>query len=308
MSRINLLGNNTEKKLRDIIATKGYGKFRELGIGIFKDEKPDFVMPHFSQVVKETKSTLEKRNYRLWLVTSKYGEAEATTKIHFVTPYDPTKPIFIFQHGFGGTNHLAHLVAVIGTEFFHKFNVVSLGLNGHTTFLDMFGKCTNTFTNLTLTAVSSIHSIEECINFHKSKSSEKVILSGASLGGMIVSWHGFLYNTADLYFPLISHPNIAKVFLSKSFAEANYSYDFMCNNKSYFEAFTVESSVLESMKSKMFPILGKIDELVPFTDTSEYWEGFETLNLDAGHYSIVLQRAQVQEFMLNRISKLYETT
>lgn len=296
----------TEKKLRDIIATKGYHRFREMGIGIFKDEPRDFVMPHFSQFVEDTTSNLEKRNYRLWLVHSKYKKAEATTRIHFITTFDPEKPTFIFQHGFGGTNHLAHLVAIIGRDFFQKFNVISLGLNGHTTFLDMFNVCTNSFINLSLTATSSIHAIDECINYHRSKSNKDVIVCGASLGGMIVSWHGFLHNTADLYFPMISHPNIAKVFLNKLFAEANYSYEFMCNNKSYFDAFTVDEATKNSMRNKMFPILGTIDELVPFTDTSEYWKDFQTLELEAGHYSIVVQRNKIQEFILKKVKQKYE--
>lgn len=305
MSKIRII-TQTEKKLRDIIATKGYPRFREMGIGIFKDEKPDFVMPHFSQFVSDTESTLEKRNYRLWLIHSKYKETTATTRIHFVTVFDPKKPTFIFQHGFGGTNHLAHLVAIIGREFFQKFNIISLGLNGHTTFLEMFNVCASSFTNLSLTASSSIHAIDECIKYHKTKSEKETIVCGASLGGMIVSWHGFLHNTGDMYFPMISHPNIAQVFLNKSFAEANYSYEFMSKNKSYFEAFRVDETLRENMKSKMFPILGTIDEMVPFTDTSEYWKGYETLEVEAGHYSIVVQRAKVQEFILEKAKKLYE--
>lgn len=303
MSKLSLLGNTTEKKLRDIISTRGYSKLSELGIGIFKNERPDFVMPHFSEFIKNTKSILDKKNNKLWILNSTNGDTTATTKINFVTVFDQNKPTFIFQHGFGGTNHLAHLVAIIGREFFQKFNIISLGLNGHTTFLEMFDKCADSFADLSLTAASSIQAIEECISLHREKNKNNVIVCGASLGGMIVSWHGYLYNTADFYFPMISHPNIAKVFLNKTFAEANYSYNFMANNKSYFDAFIVNDELRENMKKKMFPILGTIDELVPFTDTSGYWKGYETLELEAGHYSIVIQRSKVQEFILRKINE-----
>ncbi|MEN9389079.1 MAG: hypothetical protein RLY61_163 [Candidatus Parcubacteria bacterium] len=264
---------------------------------LYAQDKNNQDFPTFENLLKNTQSTLEPE----WCVTSIYEDSKCETKIHFMNTYSYLKPTFIFQHGLLITNHKANLDAIISKSFYKEFNVVSIQAAWHTNPVTVVKEALASFNKTILMLVSSVHAIESVSLFHKKMSTKPLIVCGTSMGGITCANHYFYYNSADLYFPIVAYPNFAKLIFAPKYASFFYDFTSMANNNSYLSCMDVPTKINEhATKNKVFPILAKLDEAVPYSDAKAFWQNFQTLDFDCGHFEIVKYAKNIRQYILDR--------
>lgn len=298
------IGYKAEKKIKDLLKNGGYDKMKEYGFGLFKDEKLNSTIDPFPKIIKETSYIIEKRNYKLWLLNYKYNNIAGCAKIHFVNTYNRDKPTIVFHHGFLGTKHLTHLPIITTLDTFKLFNVISIALNAHQSLTDIRDKGMNNFLNAVLSVAGSVLAYEESLKFHRLNSDKKSIATGVSLGGIVTSWHYFLFNTADIYIPIAAFPDVGELLLQSQLKGLVYNFEQLEHNKSYLDCFNVPNEIKDKKKEKIFPILATKDDTVSYDVAKEFWKGYNTYELESGHFSLITYRHEINKFMMQR----YEET
>lgn len=260
--------------------------------------------PTFTEVLKSTQSELGPD----WILTSKLGGSTCKTKINFMNTYSPLKPTFVFQHGLLITNHKANLDAIISKSFYKEFNIVSIKAAWHTNPVTVVTEALASFNNTILMLASSVHAIEQVCSFHKQISKEANVVCGTSMGGITCANHYFYYNTADFYFPIVAHPNFARLIISPKYASFFGDFISMKENKSYLECMDVPHKIIKQAdKSRVFPILASLDEAVPYIDAKAFWESFKTKEYTCGHFEIVKYAKSIRQYILDNIHETHRT-
>ena len=79
----------------------------------------------------------------------------------------------------------------------------------------------------------------------------------------------------------------------------------MAKNKSLFDCFNIPQELKNRAdKNKVFPIVGKQDELINFKDASKFWKGYKLKTFDVGHYTIVCKINEVRKYVLSNFTNL----
>lgn len=271
---------------------------------LYSQDTNDTSFPAFAEVLKATESILTQD----WTLTSKFEGSTCDTKINFMNTYSPLKPTFVFQHGLLITNHKANLDAILSKSFYKDFNIVSIKAAWHTNPLTVVTEALASFSNTMLMLASSVHAIEQVNSFHRQVSKEAVVVCGTSMGGITCSNHYFYYNTSDFYFPIVAHPNFARLIISPKYASFFADFSTMEKNKSYLECMDIPNKIEnQANREKMFPILATLDEAVPYSDAKAFWNSFITNEYTCGHFEIVKYAKSIRQYILDNIHETHQT-
>ncbi len=242
------------------------------------------------------------------MLKSRFDENTCETKINFINTYSHLKPTFIFQHGLLITNHRANLDAIISKSFYKDFNIVSIKAAWHKNPVTVVTEALSSFTNTMLMLTSSVHAIEEVCKFHNKISKQKIIICGTSMGGITAANHFFYYNSGNTYFPIVAYPNFAKLIISQKYTSLFYDFNQMSENNSYLTCMDIsDDRIRKANKAKIFPILGTLDETVPFVDAKAFWEKFLIKDYPSGHFDIVKYAKSIRQYILDKTNDSLKT-
>lgn len=304
-----------ENKIRELFISGGYTYLKEKGFGLLKDEPKDNVIPKFEDLIKKVGYRIEKKKSNYWELKYSYmhsykirggsennilEEIYGTARIYFMNKYDSNKPLLIFHHSFLVTNHELHLKTLVNKEMFERFNVVSIGLNAHTSFSEIVNRFIPKFMNSVCSIAGSVLAMEEVIKLHNYQSTKKAVIVGVSIGGIIASWHHLIFDSANIYFPVISQPNLGVVLINENLKDAIYNYDRIKDNPSYLECFKPTSRPADSV-NKVFPIIATEDQLMKYDVTANAWKGYEVMQIDTGHYSYIIKSNEIRKYILGKL-------
>ena len=277
---------------------------RRYKIMLLHEQDPKEIIPSFQEIINEINYSVIKLPNKPWEINYNFKDASGTTKVHLYNEYDPDKPTLIFHHGLASRNQL-HLKVFLNDEFLQKFNVFSIRASNHESTSKVLRSCINNFTNLAATTCGSVLAVDEIVDFHKNNSLKPVIMVGFSLGGVVASLHYFFFNAADLYFPLLAYPNFGEILIRKSHKGYIYNYDEIVKNKSFLKCFDIPKDMKErAEKNKIFPILGKEDELINYKDASKFWKGYKVQSFDVGHHTIAFKINHIRKFILSNFTRI----
>jgi len=261
-------------------------------------------MPTFQELLNEMNYSVLKPPNKPWEINYTYKNASGTTKVHLHNEYDRNKPTLVFHHGLGSHNQL-HLRIFLNGEFENKFNIFSIRASNHESTAAILKNCINNFVNLTATACSSVLAADEIVDFHKNNSSKPIFMVGISLGGVVVSMHYYFFNAADMYFPILAYPNLGEIMINKSHKGFIYNFDKLSKNKTFFESYNIPNDLKKRAdRRKIFPVLGRKDELINFKDASKFWRGYKIKAFDVGHYTIALKVGHVRKHILYNVARI----
>ena len=260
--------------------------------------------PKFEEVLKKTTSELQPD----WVLRSSFDGTTCETKINFINTFSHLKPTLIFQHGLLITNHRANLDAIISKSFYKDFNIVSIKAAWHQNPVMVVTEGLASFKNSILMLASSVQAMEQVCQFHKKISKEKLIVCGTSMGGITTANHFFYYNTGDFYFPIVAYPNFARLIISQKYTSLFYDFRKISENNSYLTCMDVTGKqIRKANKAKIFPILGTLDETVPYVDAKAFWEKFLIKEFPAGHFDIVKYAKSARQYILEKTNESIKT-
>jgi len=239
-----------------------------------------------------------------WEISYRFKKSQGVVKIHLHNKFDPEKPSIIYHHGIGETYHPMQIHFVFNQSFLEKFNVFSIKASHHENVRQVINSFINNLTNFNSGMAASYKAFDEIIRLHHSMSGTPVIACGVSLGGIIASLHYFFEGSADIYFPIISHPDMSRIILDPIHKSAILNQELLSKNRSLKTCYKIPAEMMLRPKDKIFPILGKHDLTINYRDAQSLWKGYEVLALDAGHSSIFFKRKEIQDYILSKIPAL----
>lgn len=272
------------------------------GVVGLKNQEPNEKITTFQNIVKniQIKSVFTPNNP--WEIQYKFKQSEGTNKIYLHNKFDKQRPSLIYHHGLGEIYDPLELNIIFDKSFLDRFNIFTIKISHHDTAKDIIDSFLNRLENIASAMAASFHALDELVCLHKSLSSTPVVACGVSMGGMVVSQHYFLKNSADYYFPLAAHPDFSRVLTDPRYKNVISNQDRLRKNLSFVNCFKVPSKYLKRPKNKIFPILGTYDLTVKYEDSLNWWRNYTILSLETGHSSIFIKKAQIQKYILSKIS------
>lgn len=249
------------------------------------NDPPNYQALPFQDILSHTTTTLN-QNSKTWTLTTSYQGDKRPLTILLLTDYDPAKPTLIYHHGAGDTKPLKDLNIVFGKKFYQDFNTFVIQAQYHTSKREYLEQSIDSFLHHQETFAGSVLAYEEIIRYHRNRSKAPVIATGVSMGGIVSSLHAFYYGTANYYFPMVAYPNAGEIFLGQEYRTAVSDWETKRQNRSYTDSFRIETFD-PILKTKVFPILGRHDKVVPFDQSFSFWtnNGFNVKVLPYGHFA-----------------------
>lgn len=300
----NEIGYKTEKKINDLLKNGGFDQLRKLGFALMKDEQEKSEGEDFSVLLDKIRFRVQKKNYKKWELKYSYGENYGTTGIYFVNKFDTKKATVVFHHGFMARNPLNQLYFFTNQELFKKYNVVAIGMNGHESYTSIRDKCANTYLNFALSIAGSVLAVEEVVKYQHENGNKRVFVAGLSLGGIVASWHYFKYSTADFYIPMLAYPDVGEIFQNTRLKHLILNYETHKDNEYFANAYKIEKKNILRDKTKILPIIGIHDQTINYFKAKGFWEGYNVIEVDTGHYSIVTERNRIRNLLLEKFDEI----
>lgn len=258
----------------------------------------------FENVLQDTHTSLTQRSPTHWTLECTYKGNVRTTHIFLLAPFTPKKPSVVFHHPSGETNHAFAFHFILGKFISSRANTFLIKAQHHETTGDFLTNCVDSFLHHQLTFAGSVLAVESAVQFHKQHTNMKIVVSGASMGGIVSSLHAYFFGSADWYVPLAAYPNVGKIFMGRSYEYAVSEWQIKRKNMSYHTSFDLKKPFRRSVTQKITPILGTSDGIVHFSDANAYWKrhGIQPLSYPYGHFTPAIMRHTVRTIVQTHLS------
>jgi len=293
-----------ESKAFEFIAREGFNKFlKKHDMLLFANQNPKEKVPTFQEILNNISYSVLKLPNQPWEISYSYKNSQGITKVRLHNKFKKNRPSLVFHHGLGAISRpKLQLRLIADTKIKTKFNVFSILASNHESSQKVIKSCVNNFVNLASTTCASVLAVNEIVNFHKNNANTKIAITGLSLGGVVSSLHYFYFNTANYYFPIVSYPNLGSALTkTKGYKHVVNNYKSISKNKSIINSFSIPKEFLSRPKNKIYPTLGKFDEIFNYEDTQKFWKGYETITFDTGHFSIFSKGKEVRKLILDKV-------
>lgn len=263
------------------------------------DPLHEFPILPFPKFVRSVKTKL-KRNNGTWFLDMKLGNEKRMTYAFLEKPFDPKQPTIIFHHGAGMINYRNLLWLYFLRGPLTKYNLISIKAQEHESTMTFAKTGFNTLTHQLATFAGSVLMVEALVKWLRAERSMPVVI-GASMGGIVASWHWLLFNTAAFYFPITAYPNVTEIFLGVGYDGAtDHRYERQLLS-TYANAFLAPWKNPKLYKDKVFPILGKNDTIVPYQHAREFWKGYDVLTFPNGHMTTALHYNKITTHIASKL-------
>ena len=179
-------------------------------------------------------------------------------------------------------------------------NLIALRAPYHRGSIIKYAKRIGYLTNFIALLSVSAKLIDFLVDYLKSAGKGQVIVSGVSLGGLAANLHRTLFNTADVYIPLVAGASLGDVFLTSAYkrvAKIVHEHRDTVNEKLDFE------KDFKKVKSdNVFPLLARYDQLFRYERQRESYDGHPVVVLDKGHWTGALSSKQLRQHIFTYIN------
>lgn len=269
----------------------------------YRNDPPGYIPLPFGDVLRSVQSTCVKHTDTHWTLTCTYKKEIRDTGIYIRHAFDPKKPSLVFHHPSGETNHAFAYNFILGDFISMHANIFLIKAQHHTSTNDFLGHCTDSFLHHQLTFAGSVRAVDAIVNFHKAHTKTNILVSGASMGGIVASLHAYFFGTAHWYIPLAAYPNVGKIFMGQAYAYAISDWKHKRNNQSYLKSFELSAPFPKSVAKRITPILGTKDGIVLFQDAEAFWRkhNVKTITYPFGHFTPAIMRHSVQKLVMEKL-------
>ena len=269
----------------------------------YRNDPPGYAPLHFSTVLHQVKTSLIRKTPLHWILACTYTNETRETHIYLRRPFDPAKPSLIFHHPSGETNHAFAFNVILGRTIDLRCNVFLIKAQKHNSTNEFLSECVDTFLHHQLTFAGSTLAAQAIVTYHREHAKTKIVVSGASMGGIVTTMHAYFFGTADYYVPLAAYPNVGEIFLGNSYKYGVSNWRELRTRASYLRSFDLPGALNSSLATRIRPILGRYDKIVLFTHAGKFWKqkGVSFSAFPYGHFTPAIKRHEVQQIILTAI-------
>ncbi len=263
------------------------------------DPLHEFPAQPFPKFIRSAKTKL-KQQHGTWFLDMKVRDETRRTYAFLEKPFDPAKPTIIFHHGAGMINYRNILWLYFFRGVLTKYNLISIKAQAHESTMTFAKNGFNTLTHQTATFAGSVLMVEALVRWLKTQRSMPIVV-GASMGGIVATWHWLLFDTAACYFPITAYPNVTEIFLGDGYNGATDHRRDRQRLSAYTKAFVAQAKNPKSSKGNVFPVLGKNDTIVPYPSAQKFWKGYDVLTFPNGHMTTALHYNKITAYIASKL-------
>lgn len=279
--------------------------FRSMALALsplkyYRNDPLDYKALPFTSVLHNIRTTLDKQTDLHWILTCSYQQESRETHIFLAEKFDPGKPTVVFHHPSGETNHKLAGMFILGSVVAGQCNIFFIKAQKHGSTTQFLRECVDSFLHHQLTFAGSILAVEAIIRYHKKHAKTKVIVSGASMGGIVTTLHSYFFGSADLYVPLAAYPNVGEIFMGPSYKFGIDNWERRRANASYLSSFRLTRPFTPAVASRIIPVLGTKDCIVLFSKARAFWQSMHVpfRSYPFGHFTPAIMRKDIRRLIM----------
>lgn len=266
----------------------------------FQNDPSGYKPEKFSSILSRIQISLVQISPTHWVVQCRLGNETRKTHVFLLAPFDSNKPSITFHHGAGQINHMLPATIVLGKQIINSCNIFVIKAQHHTSTIEYLTRSVDSFSHQQQTFAGSVLATEAIVQYHKKHSKQPIVVSGASMGGIVATLHAMLYGTGDYYVPLTAYPNVGEIFMGHEYRSAVAGWESKRKNKAYLESYRFDKKIPHNLVRRIFPVLGKFDRVVPFVKSEEFWkkQGIIPIIFPYGHFAGFIARHEIRRIIL----------
>ncbi len=266
----------------------------------YRNDPIGYIPLPFGSVIHHINADLTKSTNLYWTLACTYGGETRDTQIFLVRPFNTALPSLIFHHPSGETNHSLAYSFILGPAITRHFNVFLIKAQKHSSTGEFLRGCVDTFLHHQLTFAGSVLAAEKITRYHRTHAKTKIVISGASMGGIVAALHAYFFGSADHYFPLAAYPNVGEIFMGTSYRFGIYDWAHKRTNAHYLKSFQLSKPFRKATLRRITPILGRHDRIVLFQKAASFWKHMYIPfhSYPYGHFTPAIVRKEIQRLII----------
>lgn len=270
----------------------------------YRNDSENYVPLPFSTILESVQTKLHRKSDIHWILDCTYKNETRQTQIFLTQKFDSHKPSLVFHHPSGETNHTLAYSLILGNIISKHCNVFLIKAQKHCSTTEFLNECVDSFLHHQLTFAGSVLAVESIVKEHHETSGTPIIITGASMGGVVASLHAYIFGTADYYVPLVAYPNVGEIFLGDAYKYAVSDWKSKRESKAYCTSFTLTKPFPPAVAKRITPALGQFDPVVPYDTASAFWKRMNVACrvYPYGHFTPGIMRKDIQTLILHMVT------
>ena len=211
----------------------------------------------------------------------RYREIEGVARYCLINWAGKKSPSVLFHHGSGENNYTKRIRKIFQIKNHHKINVIAVSIPFNRNLKEyLYG--IGSLQRFSFLIASSTQLTESLGAWLKNLGSEKIVVSGISLGGWITNLHYSLYGSLDEYRPIFAGAALGHLFTDTIYREMSAS-PAKEHPEILKEALNFEDSFRAKNPNIVFPLLSRYDQFIHFERQKGIYLPENTNVLEKGH-------------------------
>ena len=206
-------------------------------------------------------------------------------------------PVIIYHHGAAEGSYDFSYKRILGKNKKDiKANLISIQApynHDNKEFLESIAY----LSNYSFMLASSVVIVDKLISQLRELSTDKIIVTGISLGGFVANLHFTYKNSADEYRPIFSGGKLAEAFIDSAYSKIT-SNNGKNNPEKLREVLNFEEELINNNQSKLYPILGKYDQIVKYETQIDGYKSAKVRTIPYSHSTGAIKFKLLREFIL----------
>lgn len=265
----------------------------------YRNDPLDYKALPFASVLHAVQPTLNKPTGLHWILTCIYQGEPRETHIFLTEKFDPGKPTIVFHHPSGETNHKLAASFILGSIIAKQCNIFLIKAQKHDSTTQFLHECVDSFLHHQLTFAGSTLAVEAIVRYHKKHAKTTIVVSGASMGGIVATLHAYFFGSADRYVPLAAYPNVGEIFMGAAYKFGIDNWEKRRANTSTLSSFRLTEPFARAVASRIIPVLGTKDRIVSFSKARAFWQSMHIpfRSYPFGHFTPAIMRKDVRRLI-----------
>lgn len=166
--------------------------------------------------------------------------------------------------------------------------------------LRAFARSIAELANYAAMLAASVQLVEGMVRRCRAAGSERVVVSGISLGGFVANLHHTYYNTATAYAPLLAGPVIEDVFLNSIYSKL-VSVPDAAARAGIHNALSFADDFAHVAHDNLFPLLGRHDQYIRHAVQAPAYGEAPVATLEKSHVTGALAYAAMRRHVLGAL-------
>ncbi len=198
-----------------------------------------------------------------------------------------------------GSKNTFKTVIMAKKELF-KANIINLRAPFHNSSIKQYLENIGSLSNFTAMLTTSMKLVEKLVQYTRKSGSNKIIVSGISLGGWVTNLHRSFFNSADVYLPLLAGAALDSLFISSYYRNLT-SLLAKKNPERLTAILNFEKEFTAQKTANVYPLLARYDQFIEFDRQKQCYGQTPIEVLPKGHITAALDAQALRQHLLRHL-------